>query len=153
MTSFLSDGEKKALSEQFNDLHDTFAREIVVYKEAKKIVVSTDPGYNYIYNETSAAETSIKNVPQKISMMARILYDDNRDTEYYGEFSASTKIKRVASASRVRIKLKKDDYLVFKDAKRIEFDGRMFLIDSDPRAHGLFDVYFYTLYLKPVETS
>ena len=72
MTSFLSDGEKKALSEQFNDLHDTFAREIFVYKEAKKIVVSTDPGYNYIYNETSAAETSIKNVPQKISMMARI---------------------------------------------------------------------------------
>jgi len=152
MTSFISDELKKILAEQFNNLHDTFARDIVVYKEAQKIVVNTDPSYNYIYNQTGG-ETSVQNVPQKKIMKARVLYDDNRDIEYFGEFSSSTKIKRVNSASRVRIKLTKEDYLYFKDAKRIEFDERMFLIDSDVRPHGLFDVYFYTLYLKPVEAQ
>lgn len=152
MTSFLPDDEKKILAEQFNNLHDTFAREISVYKEAEKVVVSTDPNYNYLYDETGG-QLSIQNVPQKKSMQARILYDDNRDIEYFGEFSSSTKIKRVDSSSRVRIKLKKIDYEYFNDVKRVEFDGRMFLIDSDPRPHGLFDIYFYTLYLKPVEAQ
>ena len=152
MTSFLPDDEKKVLAEQFNNLHDTFAREIVVYKEAEKVIVSTDPNYNYLYDETGG-QLSIQNVPQKRSMQARILYDDNRDIEYFGEFSSSTKIKRVDSSSRVRIKLKKVDYEYFNDVKRVEFDGRMFLIDSDPRPHGLFDVHFYTRYLKPVEAQ
>ena len=54
----------------------------------------------------------------------------------------------------VRIKLKIEDYQYIKEAKRIEFDGRMFRVESDPRAHGLFDVVqFYTLYLRPIETS
>ena len=150
--SLIGDAAKKKLASHFNDLHDTFARDIVVYKEAQKVVISTDPNYNYIYNNTGGA-TSVQNIPQKQTFKARILYDDNRDTEYFGEFGSSTKIKRVDSASRVRIKLKKDDYLYIKDAKRIEFDERMFLVDSDPRPHGLFEVDFYTLYLKPVETQ
>jgi hypothetical protein len=152
MSSFLSDSQKKILSEQFNMLHETFARDIVVYKESQKVIISTDPSYNYIYNNTGG-ETSVQNVPQKQTFKARVLYDDNRDTEYFGEFGSSTKVKRVSTASRVRIKLKKEDFDYIKEAKRVEFDGRMFLIDSDPRPHGLFDVYFYTLHLKPVETQ
>ena len=78
MTSFLPDDQKKILAEQFNNLHDTFAREIVVYKEAQKVVINTDPNYNYIYNQTGGT-TSVQNVPQKKIMKARILYDDNRE--------------------------------------------------------------------------
>jgi len=152
MSSFLSDQAKLILAEQFNHLHDTFARDIVVYKEAKKVIINTDPNYNYIYNETGGA-TTIENVPQKQIFKARVLYDDNRDMEYFGEFGGANKIRRVDSSSRVRIKLKKADFDYIKDAKRVEFDGRMFLVDSDARAHGLFNVDFYTLYLKPVEAK
>ena len=152
MSSFLSDGAKQALAAQFNNLHDTFARDIVVYKEAKKIVASTDPNFNYIYNDTGGA-TSIQNVPQSQTFKVRILYDNDRDTEYFGEFGSVTKMKRVDAAARVRIKMKAADYSYIKDAKRMEFDGRMCLIDSDPRPHGLFGVDFYTLHLKPVEAK
>ncbi|MBN86605.1 MAG: hypothetical protein CL885_03695 [Dehalococcoidia bacterium] len=152
MPSFLSDQAKSMLAEQFNNLHDTFARDIVVYKEAKKVVISTDPNYNYIYNETGGT-ASIQNTPQKQIFKARVLYDDNRDMEYFGELETSHKIKRVDSSSRVRIKLKKADYDYIREAKRVELDGRMFFIDSDARAHGLFNVDFYTLYLKPVEAK
>ena len=34
--------------------------------------------------------------------------------------------------------------------KRIEFDSQKFAIDSDFRAHGVFGVKFYTIYLKSV---
>jgi hypothetical protein len=152
MPSFLSDQAKLMLAEQFNNLHDTFSRDIVVYKEAKKVVISSDPNYNYIYNETGGT-ASVQNVPQKQVFKARVLYDDNRDMEYFGELGTSNKIRRVDSASRVRIKLKKADHDYIKSAKRVEFDGRMFFIDSDARAHGLFGIDFYTLYLKPVEAK
>ena len=46
----------------------------------------------------------------------------------------------------VRIKLKIEDYEYIKSAKRMEFDGRMFHIESDPRPHGLFDVIQFVLY-------
>lgn len=150
MTSFLSDDEKLHLASQFKHLHDTFAREIVVYKEAQKVIINTDPNYNYIYNNTGPT-TSIENVPQKQIFKARIFYDYNREMEYFGETNAQTKIERISANDRVRIKLEKADHAYIKDAKRIEFDGRMFFIDSDARAHGLFDVDFYTLFLKPVE--
>ena len=150
MTSFLSDDEKLHLASQFKHLHDTFAREIVVYKEAQKVIINTDPNYNYLYNN-SGATTSIKNVPQKMVFKARIFYDYNRELEYFGEATAQTKVERISANDRVRIKLEKQDYEYIKGAKRIEFDGRMFFIDSDARAHGLFDVDFYTLFLKPVE--
>jgi hypothetical protein len=150
MGSYLSDKDKLHLASQFNNLHDTFARDIIVYKEAQKVIVSTDPNYNYIYNN-SGPTTSIENVPQKKTFKARIFYDYNREMEYFGEANAQTKVERVSANDRVRIKLKKADYDFIKDAKRIEFDGRMFFIDSDARAHGLFNVDFYTLFLKPVE--
>ena len=37
-----------------------------------------------------------------------------------------------------------------QEAKRIEFDSQKFAIDSDFRAHGVFGVKFYTIYLKSV---
>jgi hypothetical protein len=150
MAGFISDSQKKALSEEFNKLHDTFARDVVVYKDAQKVVINTDPNYNYLYNQGGGA-TNVQNVPQKQIFKVRIKYSDNNDNEYFGEFNSSTKIQR--PDSRVRIKMKIADYDYIKDAKRFEFDGRMFLLDSDPRFHGLFDVHFCTMYLKPIESK
>ena len=82
MPSYISDSVKKIFAEQFANLHDTFARDIVVYKEAKKVIINTDPNYNYIYNNTGGA-TSIQNVPQKFIFKARILYNTNRDAQYF----------------------------------------------------------------------
>ncbi len=150
MSSFLSDAQKLALSQQFNKLHDTFARDVVVYKDAKRVIINTDPNYNYLYNHTGGTE-SVQNVPQKQTFKVRIQYSDNNNNEYFGEFNSATKIQR--PDSRVRIKMKIEDYDYIKDAKRFEFDGRLFLLDSDPRFHGLFDVHFCTIYLKPIESK
>ena len=78
MSSFLSDAQKLALSQQFNKLHDTFARDIVVYKDAKRVIINTDPNYNYLYNQTGGTE-SVQNVPQKQIFKVRIQYSDNNN--------------------------------------------------------------------------
>jgi len=152
MAEFLNSAQRANLASQLLDLHDTFGRDIVVYKEAQKVIISTDPNYNHLYNSGGATTPSVKNVPVRKVFKARIKYDNDRTLENFGEADAQVKVSRVDSRSLVRIKLKVEDFEYIKDSKRIEFDGRMFHIASDPRAHGLFDVVqFYTLFLRPID--
>jgi hypothetical protein len=142
MSDLFTPKEKESLSAELLHIHDTFSRDITVYKEAQKVIISTDPGFNHLYGD-SASATNVKKVPVKKIFKARIRYDlDNKNL-----------VSNVGSneTSQVRIKLKLADYNYISDAKRIEFDGRMFHVDSDARAHGLFGVQFYTIFLRSVE--
>lgn len=152
MAEFLTSSERASIASNLLDLHDTFGRDVVVYKEAQKVIISTDPNYNYLYNTGGASTPSVENVPVRKVFKARIRYDTDRSLENFGEADAQMKVSRPDGGSLVRIKLKIEDFQYIQEAKRIELDGRMFHIDSDPRAHGLFDVIqFYTLYLRPIE--
>lgn len=152
MAEFLSPSDRASIAANLIDLHDTFGRDIIVYKEAQKVIISTDPNYNYLYNTGGAQTTSVENVPVKKIFKARIRYDTDRTLEYFGDTDAQVKVSKPDANSLVRIKLKIEDYQYIKEAKRIELDGRMFHVESDPRAHGLFDVVqFYTLFLRPTE--
>jgi hypothetical protein len=152
MVEFLSPSDRADIAANLLNLHDTFGRDIIVYKEAQKVIISTDPNYNYLYNTAGAQTNSVENVPVKKVFKARIRYDTDRSLEYFGDTDAQVKVSKPDANSMVRIKLKIEDYQYIKDAKRIELDGRMFHVESDPRAHGLFDeVQFYTLFLRPTE--
>lgn len=144
MSELYTDAEKAEVAANLLHLHDTFGRDIIVFKEAQKVIVSTDPNYNYLYNSGGSTTTSVTNQPVKKIFKARIRYDVGNKNLMSNIGSSET--------SQVRIKLKKEDYTYISDAKRIELDGRMFHVDSDPRAHGLFDaIQFYTLFLRSVE--
>jgi len=152
MAEFLNSAQRADLAANLLDLHDTFGRDIVVYREAKKVVISTDPSYNHLYNSAGSSTPSVKNVPERKLFKARVRYDTDRTLENFGEADAQIKTSRVDPSSMVRIKLKKEDFEYIREAKRIELDGRMFHVASDPRAHGLFDVVqFYTIFLRPIE--
>jgi len=49
MASFLSPAEKAEMSQQFNNLHDTFGRNVIIYKESKKVNIFTNEDYISIY--------------------------------------------------------------------------------------------------------
>jgi len=154
MTDFFSAEEKESIAENLLNLHDTFGRDIIVYKEAKKVIISTDPNYNYLYGNSGKSTPSVQNVPVKKVFKARIRYDTDRTLEQFGEAGTQIKVNRPDPSSVVRIKLKLEDYDYLKEAKRVELDGRMFHVESDPRAHGLFDkVQFITLFLRPIEQN
>jgi hypothetical protein len=150
MGSLISDSDKERFQSVFDDMHDTFARPIKFIQDAKRVILSTDPHYNYLYHNVKGQVSSIKyNIIEK-TFNARILYI-GRQTEDIFDKDTSAQIKVDKHVGEVRIKVDKTGYQYLKDTKRCEFDGRKFSVISDEMPHGLFTPYFYTFYLKPVD--
>lgn len=67
MGSLLTDADKEKFGNVFQNLHDTFARDILVYKEAKRIIINTTMNHNPIYGEYARKDSAVEelaiNVP------------------------------------------------------------------------------------------
>lgn len=150
MGSLINDGDKSALQAAFNDIHDTFAREIKFIKDAQKVILSTDPNYNYLYNNVRGQVSSVKYDIIEKTFKARILYIGKQNEDLFdGEAGAQIKVDN--HVGEVRIKVDAEGYSYLKETKRCEFDGRKFSVVSDEMPHGLFTPQFYTFYLKPID--
>ena len=150
MGSLISDSDKEAFESVFNDIHDTFAREIKFIKEAQRVILSTDPNYNYLYKNVRGNVTSVKREIVEATFKARILYIGRQNEDVFDK-DVGAQIKVEKHVGEVRIKVDKDGYSYLKETKRCEFDGRKFSVISDEMPHGLFAPKFYTFYLKPVD--
>jgi hypothetical protein len=152
MANLISDEQRAYLESMIDNMHDTFARDIVVNREATKVIISTDPNYNFLYKNVNGDFTkSTKYTAQYKTLKARILYEDKqREQNFDGEVDSQIKVNR--PMGQVRIKLNKEGYDYFKGAKRVDLDGMRFYIDSTVRPHGLFSPKYYTFYLRPVES-
>ena len=150
MGSLISDSDKERFQSVFDDIHDTFARPIKFIQDATRVILSTDPNYNYLYNNVSGQVASVKyKITEKV-FKARILYI-GRQSEDAFDAEAGAQIKVDKHVGEVRIKVDAEGYSYLKGTKRCEFDGRKFSVISDEMPHGLFSPYFYTFYLKPVD--
>ena len=49
MTDLISNSDKSDFDKVFDDIHDTFAREITIFKKEKKVFVATNNTYNALY--------------------------------------------------------------------------------------------------------
>ena len=147
-TNLISASERVALNAAMEDIHETFAREITVFKEASQIVIITDPSFNPLYN-TAGQTTSYVNTPVYKTFKVRIQYNDDIGKKYWSESGLASQIKLEAVVGSVRIKIKSEDYEYIKDGRRFDVDGKRFVLNSTFKPHGLFDNQFYTLYLKP----
>jgi len=150
MGLLISDSDKERFQAVFDDIHDTFARDIKFIKDAKRVILSTDPNYNYLYNNTKGKVASTKyQIIEKI-FKARILYIGRQNEDTF-DAEAGAQIKVDKHVGEVRIKVDVEGYTYLKETKRCEFDGRKFSVISDEMPHGLFTPYFYTFYLKPID--
>ena len=147
-TNLISASERVALNATMEDIHETFAREITVFKEASQIVIITDPNFIPLYN-TAGQTTSYVNTPVYKTFKVRIQYNDDIGKKYWSESGLASQIKLEAVVGSVRIKIRAEDYEYIKDGRRFDVDGKRFVLNSTFRPHGLFDNQFYTLYLKP----
>jgi hypothetical protein len=147
-TNLISASERTALNAVLDDVHETFAREITVFKEASQIVIITDPNFNPLYN-TAGQTTSYVNTPVYKTFKVRIHYNNDVNKQYWTEPGLASQIKLEVIAGSVRIKIRADDYDYIKDGRRFDVDGKRFVLNSTFRPHGLFDNQYYTLYLKP----
>ena len=150
MGSLISDSDKNRFESVFDDIHDTFARDIKFIKEAQRVILSTDPNYNYLYKNVKGQVKSIKRSVVQATFKARILYI-GRQNEGVFDRDVGAQIKVEKHVGEVRVKVDETGYGYLKGTKRCEFDGRKFSVISDEMPHGLFSPKYYTFYLKPVD--
>ena len=156
MAGFLSSDQITKIRDLADTLHTTFARTITVYKNAKKTLIASTTTWNSLYRRTNTGSNSaIEYTEVSQSFTARIYYDD-MDTSYLTDDGpsqqAGTQNKVVVAAGTVRIVVKQDAYDYLSEARRVEFDGTKFIIESDGQPRGLTSNQFYTFVLSPVDS-
>lgn len=136
---------------KLGDLHDTFSREITVYKNAKRIAIASSPSFNAIYGNSGATNTSEYQTVSE-TFMARIYYL-KMDEEYLSNSSAGTdsQNKIIMPNGSVKIVVDPKGYLFIKEARKVEFDGITFSIRSDGNPIGLFSNQYYEFLLTPID--
>jgi hypothetical protein len=149
MSSYLNSSEKQAFEAVMQNMHDTFARTIFAYKDSKKIIVSTDPNFNFLYNNVKGVRKEISRTQFK-TISARVLYMDKQN-EVSFDSQVDSQVKLHHDIGEVRIKLDAEGHEYFKDAKRVEIDGRLMFKVTDVKRHGLFRPKFFTYYLRPTD--
>ena len=156
MAGFLSSDQITKIRDLADTFHTTFARTITVYKNAKKTLIASTTAWNSLYRRTNTGSNSaVEYTEVSQSFTARIYYDD-MDTSYLTDDGpsqqAGTQNKVVVAAGTVRIVVKQDAYDYLSEARRVEFDGTKFIIESDGQPRGLTSNQFYTFVLSPVDS-
>ena len=149
MSSFLNSSQRQAFEAVMQNMHDTFARTIFAYKDSKKVIVSTDVNFNYLYNNVKGVKKEV-NKTQFKQLMARIMYMDKQN-EVSFDSEVGSQVKLHHDIGEIRIKLDTEGNEYFKDAKRVEIDGRLMFKVTDVKRHGLFRPKFFTYYLRPTD--
>ena len=156
MAGFLSQNQINKINSLTDKLHDTFARTITVYKNAKQTLIASNDNWNALYNRTNTGATSsVEYTISSETFEARIYYD-NMDTSYLTDDGpgdqAGTQNKVVVADGVVRIVVNEDGYNYINEARRVEFDGSKFIIESDGQPRGLTSNRYYTFVLSPVDS-
>ena len=144
MTDLISQDDKDRFDNVFNDLHDTFAREITIFKKAKKTFISTNQTYNALYSRVSNQKEKESTV-SAIKVKARITYFNEA---YKRENQENFALGFDIPGDYVRIKIYEEGYTALKNVTDVEIDGELFNIVSDASKSGIFSVKYYQYILK-----
>lgn len=147
--SFLTDSEKAAIFASFDAAMDTYVRPLIVYQEAQKTVIISNPNYNPLEGAYDQNNTDILNTPIYTTIYGRILYDKDQEFSYIKPYEGNDngQLKLPDQTTRsVRIKVDYSGYSLLSTAKKIELDGYLFDPASQPRPHGPFGTGYWTFY-------
>ena len=149
--NLISATQRGALQAQLASIHDTLSRDVVIFKTAQQILISTSPQHNYIWGDNAPGNDVIQEVPVSGVFRARIQYAVNQDSALMeGALSrqGGDQISAQIEQGTVRLKLDATGIAFIEQAKRIVIDGEPFAPEGSPRPHGLFGPQFYDIKLR-----
>ncbi|NBP00109.1 MAG: hypothetical protein EBU90_08250 [Proteobacteria bacterium] len=147
MPSLVNEIEKNNLTPLIEDLFDTFARDIVIHKEPKKIINSININSLAGYDETSNIE-NYEYILESKTFKAKIKYENNQELKNINNLGG---LNSLLSQGVVKMKVRKDarDYILDgRKTEKIEFDGKSFNIISDESVKKFFNTTYYVFYLQ-----
>ncbi len=144
MSSFISAAEKAEMSAQFQNLHETFGRNVVIYKDPKRVDIISSDDYISIYRDYRQGDNlQFELEPVSGIFLMRIQWQ-NAKKEYDDYKILETPIPD----QMCRLKMKPDAFDFLKEHKSFYVDGIACEKVGFDKPHGLFNVDFYTIYAK-----
>lgn len=144
MSDLLSSGEKSAIQAALQNVRDTFGQDIHVFVQTKQSADWDNENPFYGGNNPTSSLSSQEELT-KFTYKATITYDNNQNEDL---FDASAQANLPSSEGRVRIKVNSEANEKIKICERIEIDGNLFIVDSDPKPIGPFSPQAFMWYLK-----
>lgn len=146
--NLFSDLQKASYSSAFNDIHDSFGRDVVVIKEPKKVIVQTqDQSHNYFYDRSSQTSTVEQLIPVSGVFKMRIMWQDP-SKELFG--GPTNEVRPKIHDNTCRLKMKKDAFDFIEGYKEFLVDGRGCEWVGFSKPHGIISIDFYTILIKEV---
>lgn len=144
MPSLLTDIEIANATGVLGDLFDTFSREILVYKEPKKIInqISTNslPGYG-----EAAIKTNITYIPVSGAFQAKVKYNPKQDLELLPE------LKSRVSKGIVKIKVEQEakNFIVGNGkTEKIMIDNKPYNVITDATMKRFITSEYFIFFLE-----
>lgn len=144
MASLLNETEKNNLTPLIEDLFDTFARDIIIHKEPKKII-KNNINKNLIGYQDASIQQSIEYIPEKGTFKAKIKYQTEQDLKNI------LGVNYDISKGIVKIKVRKDarDYILNgMKTEKVEIDNLFFNLISDESVKKFFNTTYYVFFLE-----
>lgn len=148
-SSYLTNAQKTYINSVFDNVHETFAREIKVYMNPEVTIITASPTFNALYDADVANPSYEPQYTTKsYTFKARIHYMSQEQSIFPGA-DAQQRIVYPVGTIKIKVPLSAFEYL--KEARRIEFEGRRYSIVSDYKPFGIFGPKYYSFILSPID--
>ena len=137
---------RDTIRDALEDVHETFSRDIVIFKRKTEAYVSSDSStYNALYARLKNEQKTLGKVTQE-TVRARIDYVDKQEKTSMSGVNAQVNLPLPDGS--VRLKIDTSGYLLLKKSTRVEIDNQLYELISDSSKTGPFSVQYYIMYFK-----
>lgn len=136
-TSYLTTSQKIVIGGLIDNIHETFARKVKIFKIGQRVAISNDSSYNAFYASQSEPERETVSLTTK----ARIKYVKAEETLFSikdGSLASGNQDKIVLPAGSIKIKVDQEAKDFISGAQRIEVDGNRYSVISNGRLIAMF---------------
>lgn len=144
MASLLDSIQKSSIHDVFDNVHDTFKRDIYIYVTEEETFIDTDGNHNPLYGDSEQRRRTKE--AEQYTKGARIKYMGEQD-RIYG-VGVGSQIGISFPNGGIRLKVDEETYNLIKKAKKIRVDDRLCELVSSPSRPGPFNPNYWTIYLK-----
>lgn len=128
------------------DVHETFSRDIVIFKRKTEAFVSSNSStYNALYARLKNEQKTLGKVTQT-TVKARIDYVDRQEKSTISGVNAQVNLSLPDGS--VRLKVDASGHSLLKKSTRVEIDNQLYELISDSSKTGPFSVQYYIMYFK-----
>mgnify|MGYP000116674035 CR=1 FL=1 len=146
MASLISSTEKAVLTGIFNDIFDTFKRQVTVYKEPKKIIQEIDLDGVFGYGEYSQV-ANYEYIPVTGVYDAVIKYANDAEYKEVDDVTSNIPFGHAV----IKVKENARDFIKNGKTEKITFDEKTFELASSDKVQRFLDSEYFIFLVKSTD--